>query len=201
MYARFARSISFGRSSTFALCASTSRQSLTMTDDDVMAEDVAGWPLPDAYLAELGRLAAMWSTLESSLDVYLAKLAGFDDRTDPRAFILLKHSSFQQKLDAFGALCEQLRTSYAQLKLYPETISLIKRAQAGRNRYIHNSYSQNPDSGAIELAVGSARGKLKADIHKVRVVDIRRVALEIRDALRSLHTLVTGRRLDGGESA
>ena len=103
-----------------------------MNDDQVLKLDFENWPLPNAYLAELGRLAAMWSSLEGQLDLYLGKIAGFDDLSDPRAFILLKHSAFPQKLDSLAALCDHLAQQYPNLAEYASTIGRLKSAQRPR---------------------------------------------------------------------
>lgn len=64
-----------------------------MTDSQVLNLDFTGCPLPESYLAELGRLSALWCILEAQLDLCLGQVAGFNDLSDPRPFILLKHSS------------------------------------------------------------------------------------------------------------
>lgn len=43
------------------------------------------------------------------------------------------------------------------------------------------------------MAVGSARGRLKTSVQKVRIADVRRAAISIHDAQRSLYKLVLGR--------
>jgi hypothetical protein len=164
-----------------------------MKDADVLKVEVEGWPLPNGYLLELGRLAAIWSALESAVDLYIAKLAGFNDPTDPRGFILLKHSSFPQKLDSLAALCDQLQGEFSQLREYPATVSKIRSAQKGRNRFAHNGLSENEETGRVEIAEGSVRGKLKVSVAEVSLADIRRVTFDIHDAMLSLHTLVTGK--------
>jgi len=83
-----------------------------MTDDEVRNLKVDGWPLPDDYLRELGRVAALWTHLESFLNIWIGKLAGFD-LNDPKWFIFVAHASFPQRLDIFGALCEQLLPEFA----------------------------------------------------------------------------------------
>jgi hypothetical protein len=66
-----------------------------MKDDEILNLNFAEWPLPDSYLVELGRVAALWTTLEGLLNLCISKLAGFD-MNDPKAFILTTHSSFPQ---------------------------------------------------------------------------------------------------------
>ena len=121
------------------------------------------------------------------------KLAGFDTTGDARAFILLKHSSFPQKLDSLSALCVLLLPQFPVLEDYAETVGKLKSAQSLRNRFLHNGMSLNPDTGNVEMAVGSARGKLKTSVEPVSVADIRRAGMEVHRAMLALHKLVTGK--------
>jgi hypothetical protein len=161
-----------------------------MKDADVEKANLQDWPLPDEYLTELGRLAAAWSSLETGLDTYIGRLAGFN-LDDPRAFILLKHSSLPQKLDNLAALCDHLAPSYPWLSNYNTTIAAIREAQRNRNRFMHNALSLNHETNRLELAVGSARGKLKTAVESVDLNDIKRAAMLAHTALLSLHSLVT----------
>lgn len=163
-----------------------------MKDSDILKVDVKDWPLPECYLLEIGRLGAMWSALESAVDMYVAKLAGFNN-PDPRGFILLKHSSFPQKIDSLAALCDQLQVEFSMLSQYPTTIGKIRAAQKGRNRFAHNGLSKNEETGKVEMAEGSVRGKLKVSVSEVSIADIRRVTFDIHDAMLELHKLVTGK--------
>lgn len=164
-----------------------------MKDDEVLRVNVQNWPLPDAYLLELGRMGAMWSALESALDTYVAKIAGFNEPSDPRGFILLKHSSFPQKLDSLAALCEQLQGEFTLLQGYSAVLGKIKSAQKGRNRFAHNGLSEDEETGKIEIAEGSVRGKLKTSVTEISITDIRRVTFDIHVAILALHELVTGK--------
>jgi len=163
-----------------------------MKDADVLKLDLSNWPLPDAYLIELGRLTALWSALESHMDLCLGKLAGFDEIMDPRAFILLKHSSFQQKLDGLGALCEQIAPEYRQLAESAKTVGQIRTAQRLRNRFIHNGMAINEDTGRVEIAIGTARGSMRTSVEPVTLAELKRASMEIHLAMLALHGLVTG---------
>lgn len=165
-----------------------------MRKDEVRKAELTGWPLPDEYLIELGRVIAAWGALEGQLDTYLGKLAGFNDLTDPRPFILVKHSSFPQKLDVLSALCEQLGSEHSQLRGYKSAVGKLRAAQAERNRYLHNGLSVDPETGQVVMAIGSARGRLKVAVEAVDVVDIKRASMEIHKAMLELHRLITGKR-------
>jgi hypothetical protein len=161
-----------------------------LKDQEVENADISGWPLPDEWLLELGRLTAIWSTLESGINVYLAKLAGFNDVTDSRPFILLKHSSFQQKLDILGSLCELLARRHPRLAHYQDVVAALNRAKTARNRFVHDSIMPN-DYGEMELASASARGKLKVEVRIVRLVELKRATMEVHLATLALHKLTT----------
>lgn len=85
--------------------------------------------MPDEYLIELGRIAAIWSHLESCLTICFQKLTGFNDMSGPTAFIMLEHTSFPQRLDMLSSLCEHLCSSYPTLKGYQDVISSLRTAQ------------------------------------------------------------------------
>src|SRR3972149_3903969 len=104
-----------------------------MKNDQLLKLNFDGWPLPDGYLLELGRVAALWATLDSFLNLCIGKLAGFNVLNDPKAFILVTHSSFPQRLDIFSALCEQLVSEFPNLKGYDAVVRVLRQAQKLRN--------------------------------------------------------------------
>lgn len=158
--------------------------------------DLAGWPLPDDYLAELGRVTALWATLESFLNVCLGKLAGFDDPFDPRPFILVNHMSIPQKLDVLGALCEQLSPQFESLRDYRPVVSSLRAAQRARNTFLHNGLVRDEETGEVHMAEASARGALKTKVAPVSLADIRRASVEIHLAHLALYKLVLRRELN-----
>jgi len=164
-----------------------------MKNDDVLRHNFDGWPLPDGYLLELGRIAALWAILESFLNLCIRKLAGFNDLNDPKAFILVTHSSFPQRLDILGALCEQLVNESPNLKGYEAVIRQLRKAQKLRNDFMHYGMSTNPESRQIEMAKGTARGALKVGVEKVELADLRRASMAIHEAQLGLYKLVLQR--------
>lgn len=154
--------------------------------------DRSNWPLPDDFLLELGRLASLWTTLEAQLDICIGKLAGFDDLNDPKPFILLHHSSVRQKLDMFSSLCEHQLVHHPHLRKYKEVVSKITAAQTSRNRFVHNGMVKSEDGKSVEMALGSAREIIKTSVRTVNIKEIKKVSVDIADAMRSLHHLVTG---------
>jgi len=164
-----------------------------MKDHEIEALNFEGWPLPNAYLIEIGRVSTLWSSLEGLLNLCLGKLAGFNDLSDPKPFILVNHSSFPQRLDMLGALCEQLVPEFPNLEGYKVTIVALRAAQRERNKYAHNGIGPGEKPGEIVMTNGSARGSLKTSVERVTVADIRRATIAISEAQASLYKLVLGR--------
>jgi hypothetical protein len=161
-----------------------------MKNDEILKLNFDGWPLPDTYLLEMGRVAALWATLESFLNLCIGKLAGFNNLNDPKAFILVTHSSFPQRLDILSALCEQLVQEFLNLKGYEVVVRQLRQAQKLRNDFMHYGMAENPESGQIEMAKGTARGTLKVGVEKVTIADLRRAAMAIHEAQLALYKLV-----------
>jgi len=161
-----------------------------MKADETNRMDLAGWPLPDAFLVELGRVSALWAALEALLMLSLSRLSGFSDPNNPVPFILVAHSSFPQRLDMLGTLCEQLTPQHPHLSDCSSVATKLRAAQRLRNRYLHNGLSPNPETGEIEITEGSARGKVKVSIERVSVADIQAASFEIHEAHRALAFLV-----------
>jgi hypothetical protein len=166
-----------------------------MNETTIPEFDRNNWPLPNEFLLELGRIAAMWAYLESSLDIAISKFAGAEGVLDMKHLILIKHSSFPQKLDMLASLCEYLLPSFPQLKIYPDTLVELRKAQKSRNRYLHNGMSFNKETGNVEMGIASARGKLKTAIEIVTIDDLKLVPVELNSASRNLHYLVTGKQI------
>ncbi len=152
--------------------------------------DVAGWPLPDNYLIELGRVSALWSSLEAALMICLSKLAGFNKPSNPIPFILTAHASFPQRLDMLGAMCEQLLPDYPRLSECPSVLTKLRAAQKSRNRFMHNGLTFDASTNRMEIAVGSARGKVKVSVEQVELMDLRAACIEIHEASRALAHMV-----------
>jgi hypothetical protein len=163
-----------------------------MEDEEIEKLDFKDWPLPDEYLIEIGRISALWVSFENFLGICIGKLAGFNELTDVKPFILVTHTSFPQKLDMLSALCELLKGEFPRLTNHKEVISKVKSAQASRNKYVHNTIGPDPDTGKMQMAQGSARGKVKASLDTVTIADIRRATIEIDEAFVALYNLVLG---------
>lgn len=161
-----------------------------MSQEKPSNDTPSAWPLPDSFLIELGRVSALWASLESLLNLCIGKLAGFDVLKDPTPYILLVHSAFPQRLQMFGTLCEQLQPHAPNLTDYKIVIGEIEAVQKKRNRFVHNGIAHDPDTGKYLLSEGSARGKLRLSLSPVTPQDINAVSKDIQKAMQSLHHLV-----------
>lgn len=167
-----------------------------MKDSEIESVDLSGWPLPDAFLVELGRVVALWNVLEGLLNVAISKLLGFNEGEYYKGFITLTHASFPQKLDMLGSLCEQLLPGYPGLADYKDVVAALRAAQTERNRFAHSGISEATVPGEFVMAVGSARGSIKAVVKKVTLADIRRATIRIDEAQAALYGLVFERKLE-----
>ena len=153
------------------------------------------WPAPNDYLLELGRMTAVWGTLESAVNLAISKLAGYSMPLDVRALILVAHSNFQQRVDIISTLCEQLLSQYTDLAEYKAVIAKIEAAQNSRNKYAHNAIVTNDETGLVNVSFVSARGTLRTKTEVVRLEEIKEVTAKIHEAMCALHTLVTGHEI------
>jgi hypothetical protein len=133
-------------------------------------------------------------SLESMTAVAIAKLAGYDSATDPRALTMVAHSNFQQRVDIVSSLCGQLVEEYPHLEGHEDVIKKIRAAQAGRNKYAHNALSLDED-GQVHIAFMSARGTFKTTVEIVRVTEIQEVTAKIHEAVCALQSLITNKPL------
>lgn len=166
-----------------------------MKNEEIENLNILNWPLDETILAELGRISALWVLLEQTMNMCIGKLSGFDVLSDPKSFILVNHSSFPQKLDMLEALCNELGDNFQHLKKYKLAIGKLNEAKNLRNQFLHNTIGVNQESGDLEVAIGSARGKLKVGSKKITIADIRRASIAIHDAHRELWKLIFNREL------
>jgi hypothetical protein len=166
-----------------------------MKQKEIRKIKFGNWPLPEEVCTELGRMHAIWSTLESALSLYIGKLSGFNDHNDMRPYILLNNTSFQQKLEILSSLCDYLAKQYPSLSKYPDVISKLKTAQKLRNTFTHQHIVFNPESEELELATGSSRGKLKTNVRKFNVEEIKRAIMDIDEANVALYELVLEKKI------
>ncbi len=155
-----------------------------MKDSEIEGLPFTGWPISDSYLVEIGRVTVLWSSLEAFLNLCLGKLAGFADG-DPKPFVLVSHTSFPQRLDMLGALCEHLSPNYPGLADHKTVIGKLRTAQRARNKYAHHGLGPD-EEGQIVMAVGSARGSIKTTVETVTSADIRRAVMAVDEAVAAL---------------
>lgn len=155
----------------------------------------SNWPAPNEYMLELGRMMAIWGTLESSMNLAISKLAGYEIPLDERALILVAHSNFQQRLDIISSLCEQVVVGRPSLRDYKAVVTKIKAAQKARNKYAHNAVYTDESTGNVMLSYATARGVLKTNVEVVKIEDIMAATAKIHVAMCAIHTLTTGKLL------
>lgn len=102
-----------------------------MKNEEIERLDFSAWPLPDEYLIELGRVAALWATLESFLNICIGKLAGFNEFSDPKPFILVNHASVPQKIDMPARFASSSRQS-SRISRTTGPLSLKSAPRSGR---------------------------------------------------------------------
>jgi hypothetical protein len=161
-----------------------------MNNDDIRNKQFGDWPISQEWLVELGRISALWASLESFVTITIGKLAGFDEFADPKPFILVAHSNFHQRLDMIGALCEHLLPIYPELEGYEKVISQLKTAKTKRNRFVHNGLHPSDTPGKMQTGRGSARGSLKFTVEEVDLADLKRTVIDINEASQALMNLV-----------
>jgi len=165
-----------------------------MKNDEIDSLPFGGWPLPEEYLVELGRIVALWTTTEKALALFLSKMSGFE-LYDPRGTILFNNHTIPQKIDTLGCLVEQYVEDHPQLKDYPDVLSKLRKAQKSRNKYVHSALYYDPEEKQVTISFATTRGKLKTNIDEVKVVDLKRVVVEIAEANKALYKAVLGREI------
>jgi len=149
---------------------------------DILRIDFTDWPLPESYLLELGRVAALWVHLESLLNLCICKLAGFDNLDDPEAFSLVNNKSFSQRIDIFSALCEQSFQKFPNPNEYKGAVYRLLEAQKLSNDFMRYGLVGNPKSGSVEMEKGTAKVE-------VGIFDLRRAHMHIHMGYRELYKL------------
>lgn len=152
------------------------------------------WPLPDEYMLEIGRLSVNFSTMETGVNLAIGKLMGYEGVHDWRAAVVVAHLNFKQRVDMLETLCHELHDEFPPLAGYVKVLSDIKKAQLGRNRFLHQSMMFDEIAGKVNAVSMSARGQMKPRIDAVSLKDIQRVSAETHLATLSLHHLLTGQK-------
>lgn len=154
------------------------------------------YPLPEEYLIEIGRVMALSSHLEHQINLFIIKLLGVDDINDPRAFMLINHSSIQQKIDMINSLCDYLKDKHPHLFQYKSVTSSLRKAFDSRNRIAHCPIYPNDDNSMILIWKATSRGLLKIDSTPITPHEIRTVAKHIQSAQRDLANLVLNKNYE-----
>ncbi len=134
--------------------------------------------IPDDYLIAIGKVRVQWGTLETVVDLAIAKLGGFRS-FDPRAMIITAHMTWPLKMDIMRSLITALREdqAYAHLARFDEIKPMLKSAQDGRNKCVHGQWGY--EKGNVSKLRTTARGRLKASIDTITVANINEAADDI----------------------
>ncbi len=163
---------------------------MTKNDGTTAKLDLSGWPLPDEYLAEIGRITLLWARLEKLLATAVANLAGFGNLADPRIYIVFTRPDFQHNLGLLQELCDHLAPRNPRMQDYPQVIALLAAAALSRARYTGGGLATNPGDGRVELDVARAGDRFNLTTVPVAVTDLQQVAVEIDAAQHALYKLV-----------
>ena len=125
--------------------------------------------VPDEYLIRIGKINVAWGTLESVIDISLAKLGGFGSG-DPRSAIITAHMMWPLKMDILESLVNALVAEHPSLGRFSKAKPLLKAAQDGRNRVAHGSWGY--ERGQVWKLRATARGKFKASIDPISLADL-----------------------------
>lgn len=150
------------------------------------------WPLPNDFMLELGRLSALFGTLESGVNLGISKLLGYEQTLDWRAATVTAHANFKQRVDMLETLCHGLEEEYPHLNGYEEVLGKIKKVQTRRNKYMHNSLYYDDELKQVIASSLSARGQMKSRIEAITIEEMRNLSGDIHLAMLDLHRLITG---------
>jgi len=103
---------------------------------------------------------------------------------------MVSYSTFPKKVELMTEFCQYLIEGHPHLGNYNDVVTGLKKAAKGRNRLFHNSYIYDDEKKALFRT--ESRGKSRWSTTKVNKADIRRVAMDIHQAMLKLHELVTG---------
>lgn len=151
--------------------------------------------LPEEYLAEIGRITVRWSLIESLIHICLIRFSG-GNTSDARWLVLFTHMNTRQKLDALGALLEELKATIPAIASaeYSQTLKLLGEAQVRRNAITHATWEY--DNGTLTMGKYSAHGKLKIEGQPTTISTLRQTSeliFRAGDSLQELSVTVLGR--------
>ena len=132
-------------------------------------------PTTTAHLAAIGKVAAYWSTFESTLDRLSHDLAGINSKVG--MCLTAQISGTGRKLDAYIALARSRGTTKAIPELNKfanDTVGLAEQ----RNRIIHDSWIIVPAHPPLRLEI-TARKKPVADLIEHSTPEVEKLASAI----------------------
>lgn len=145
------------------------------------------WPLPDPYLAAVGRITLLWERLQQLLSLANANLTGFGNLGDQRVDTVFSRGPFTERLALLEDLCAAILPAHPGLASYRGTADMLREADALRRQYLEGALAPSPADGRVEMAV-DVNGKRQT--REVSVAELAQAAIVIDAAQHALYKLV-----------
>ena len=157
---------------------------------DIKHLDIDGWPLPNDYLVEVGRIALLWARLEKFVSNAVANFVGFENLADPKAYIVFTSPSFERNLELLEKLCALLSPTTPNLVGYETVLRDLRAAREAANLYIKGGMTPNPGDGSVEIDFSDPLDPSAATVKTVTIADLRDAIMCIDEAQHALYKLV-----------
>ena len=109
---------------------------------------------------------------------------------DPKSAVILTHMSWPQRTDALETLIDLLSDEYPHLKQFTQLKPILKKAQEGRNMFMHGKWAYDESENIVRLLRTSSRGKLRLSSDPIEVAEIDVVFKNIGTACTELLKLI-----------
>jgi hypothetical protein len=158
---------------------------------DLTTLNIDGWPLPNDYLVEVGRIALMWARLETLVMNSVANFSGLENLADPRNFIVYSRPNFGENIQLLEALCDHLLPTNPNLHGYQQVLDQLRDAQGAMALYTRGGMNPNPGTGAVEMDLPDPASPGRTLSRQVQIADLRRAMMVIDEAQHALYKLLT----------
>jgi hypothetical protein len=139
------------------------------------------WELPDdaPHYSVVGRIAAAWASLESTLDTEIYQLLGASPKKC--ACITAQMLGAAPRLKAIRALCELQGASKSLLGKLNEYLNKTYSIAERRNRVVHDPYFVDGSSGQVNQFETTANKKLNYGYKPTSLPEMELTLKEIRE--------------------
>lgn len=137
--------------------------------------------LPDdaPHYAAVGRIAAAWASLESTLDAEIRQL--LDAKPKECACVTAQMMGAAPRLKAIRALCEIKGASSTLLNKLNDYLNRTYTVAEKRNRVVHDPYYVDVNSGQVSQFEVTAQKKLAYGYKPTSLPELEKTLKEIRD--------------------